>query len=95
MTLALFSYSNFSFQEREKLIFFVLFDDHGGRQYQLFALRSIAILFDYHVFFVYIDAYATAKHLFERTSYPVPGIEISTHTGKDTRVVHKDEHWVF
>ncbi|UJR20886.1 hypothetical protein I4U23_023995 [Adineta vaga] len=31
------------------------------------------------------DAYATAKHLFERASYPVPSIEISTHT------VHENE----
>jgi hypothetical protein len=31
---------------------------------------------------VFIDAYATAKNLFQRASYPVPELEISSHNGK-------------
>jgi len=34
------------------------------------------------VFVSYIDAYSTAKFLFEQASYKVPGIEISSHNGK-------------
>jgi hypothetical protein len=30
----------------------------------------------------YIDAYSTAKFLFEKASYPVPEIEILSHNGK-------------
>jgi hypothetical protein len=69
-------------------VFFVLFDKSDGGRNQLFALRSIANLFDHHVFFFSIDAYATAKHLFERASHPVPNIEISTHSGRDLRGIN-------
>ncbi len=46
--------------------------------------KNIWTLIDYQSFiFVSVDAYATAKKLFEQTSYPVPTIEISSHNGKD------------
>ncbi len=50
--------------------------------------KNICTWIDYqHIWsphvFVYIDAYATAKKLFQQASYPVPAIEISSHNGKD------------
>ncbi len=46
--------------------------------------KNICTLIDcLSICFSILDAYATAKKLFERASYPVPNIEISSHNGKD------------
>ena len=40
-----------------------------------------------------VDAYATAKHLFERASHRVPNIEIESHNGKG--IVQQLVHLLF
>ena len=46
--------------------------------------------FNFLFLVLYIDAYATAKHLFQSASYPVPLIEIVSHNGNFSR----HEFWI-
>lgn len=48
--------------------------------------RSITYLGNLYAYiFMSIDAYVTAKKLFEKAKYRVPTLEISTHNGNDIR----------